>query len=152
MRVRILPSALVAIVTLIPVFGTGVSPADVKSPDDAAEAAAVPAPIPDNAKWVNNPHPATPESIGNGKTIFSSQCTMCHGKSGDGKGDLAVRLGYDLPDFTSSAAHQSRTDGEYFYILTEGHGKMSGEGDRLGENVRWDLVNYIRSLGPPTSE
>lgn len=152
MRARILPAVLITIVTLVPAVGFGISLADEETPQGATEAAAVPAQIPDDAKRVSNPREPTPESIGNGKNVFSSQCTMCHGKSGDGTGDLGVRLGYDLPDFTSAAAQRTRTDGEYFYVLTNGHGKMSGEGDRLGETVRWDLVNYIRSIGPPASE
>ena len=71
---------------------------------------------------------------------------MCHGANGDGKGDLAIRFGYKMPDFTNPEVQKSRTDGEYFYILSHGHGKMSGEEGRLGTTTRWNLVNYIRTL------
>jgi mono/diheme cytochrome c family protein len=146
---RIVPghgaAALLAVATLLVLPGTPLA-------GDADKAAAVPEQIPYEAKWTNNPREATAESIANGKGIFASQCTMCHGKTGDGQGDLAIRLGYDVPDFTTGEAQKNRTDGELYYILTNGHGKMSGEGDRLSENVRWDLVNYMRALGPPTDE
>jgi cytochrome c len=112
------------------------------------DTAAVTIEIPYEAKYRNNLREATPESIDNGKLIYSSQCTMCHGQSGDGKGDLASRLGYEMPDFTSAEVQKARTDGEWFYILSEGHGKMSGESERIRVNVRWDLVNYIRTLSP----
>jgi len=108
---------------------------------------AVPAEIPAEAKAVKNPREATPQSIAGGKQIFSSQCAMCHGATGDGKGALASRFNYNMPDFTSAEAQSNWTDGELFYVLTNGHGKMKGEGDRLGPEIRWDLVNYVRTLG-----
>jgi mono/diheme cytochrome c family protein len=107
----------------------------------------VPAEIPADAQKLKNPHEATPQSISNGKQIYSSQCVMCHGTSGDGKGDLAERFKYKMPDFTNSEAQGAWTDGALFYVLTHGHGKMSGEGERLEAETRWDLVNYVRSLG-----
>jgi hypothetical protein len=33
--------------------------------------------------------------------------------------------------------------------MTEGHGRMLGDGDRLPEDKRWDIVNYIRTLRRP---
>ncbi len=111
------------------------------------EAASVPATIPAEAKNLKNPEPPTPQSVDQGKQIFSSQCTMCHGAKGDGEGDLAKRLGYKIPDFTAGDYQKTHTDGEIYYVLTHGHGKMAGEGDRLSEKVRWNLVNYIRTFG-----
>ena len=115
-----------------------------ETPDQAAQIPEIPA----EAKTIKNPAEATPESIANGKQIYTSQCAMCHGVSGDGKGDLAIRFKYAMADFRTAAAQSARTDGEWFHVLTHGHGKMSGEGDRLSQKVRWDLVNYLRSLGP----
>jgi hypothetical protein len=38
------------------------------------------------------------------------------------------------------------TDGEWFYLITNGRGKMTGgEGDRTKETTRWNLVNLVRS-------
>jgi mono/diheme cytochrome c family protein len=124
------------------IVGIGVIWAQTES-----DAAAVPADIPDEARAVKNPREATPQSIANGKQIFSSQCVMCHGETGDGKGALAARFKYKMPDFTSAEVQNNWTDGALFYVLSKGHGKMSGEGERLGAETRWDLVNYVRSLG-----
>ena len=114
-----------------------------QTPEQGAD---VSAPIPDAARARRNPQPASPESISNGKMVFSSQCTMCHGTKGDGQGDLVSRLKLTIPDFTDPGHQGSRTDGELFYILTHGHGRMRGEGDRLSDEIKWNLVNYIRSL------
>ena len=129
---------LVAVVALL--VGIGVIWAQEE------DAAAVPADIPADALAVKNPQEATPQSVANGKQIFSSQCVMCHGETGDGKGALAARFEYQMPDFTSSVAQSNWTDGGLFYILTNGHGKMTGEGERLPEGTRWNLVNYVRTL------
>jgi mono/diheme cytochrome c family protein len=126
------------------VVSVGISAVWAQSEPDPA---AVPSDIPKDARAVKNPREATPESIANGKQIYASQCVMCHGATGDGKGTLATRFNYKMPDFTSAEVQSEWTDGSMFYVLTNGHGKMSGEGERLGENTRWDLVNYVRSLG-----
>jgi len=106
-------------------------------------------PVPEEAKQIKNPQEATPQSVANGKQIYSSQCTMCHGAKGDGKGDLATRFGYAMPDFSDPAVQKTTTDGELYWVVTNGHGKMSGEGQRLNEKTRWDLVNYLRTLAQP---
>jgi len=112
----------------------------------ANEGAKVPLKIPDEARKLENPIPADEESIEYGKLIYSSQCTLCHGATGDGSGPLATKFKYNMPDFSSSQMQSGRTDGEFFYVLTHGHGKMKGEGERLKDKVRWDIVNYIRTL------
>jgi len=114
-----------------------------------AEAAAVPSKIPAEAKKVRNPQPSSSESLEHGQLIYGSQCSRCHGTSGDGKGRLVERLELKIPDFREPATQAARTDGELFFILTEGHGKMSGQGARLDVETRWDLVNYVRFLGNP---
>jgi mono/diheme cytochrome c family protein len=100
---------------------------------------------PEDAK---KPNPVKPDaaSIADGKHLFSSQCVMCHGKDGDGKGDLAQDMQLKMPDYRDPAALKDRTDGELFYIITNGKGDMPSEGDRLAVNQRWNLINYIRSL------
>ena len=100
---------------------------------------------PDDVKKTN---PVKPDaaSISDGKHLFTSQCAMCHGKDGDGKGDLADDMQLKLPDYRDPAALKDRTDGELFYIITNGKGDMPGEGDRLAVNQRWNLINFIRSL------
>jgi len=123
----------------------------LSQPDNAPEGedvpeAEVPLVIPDKEKSRKNPYQGNARSAANGKMLFQTQCTMCHGTSGNGKGDLVDRLGLKVPDFTDPAVQQRRTDGEYYYILTKGHGDMPGEGARTSEEWRWDMVNYIRTL------
>jgi len=102
--------------------------------------------IPESARLRMNPVPPSDESLEHGLFLFSGQCVMCHGASGDGSGDLALRLSIKMPDFTHVKKSSERTDGELFYILTEGHGKMRGDGERFPEEWRWDVINAIREM------
>jgi mono/diheme cytochrome c family protein len=108
--------------------------------------AEMPLKIPDKEKQRPNPVAPTPDSLGQGQDLFQTQCAMCHGPTGDGKGDLVKRLGLKVPDYTDPKVQRSRTDGELRYILTVGHGQMPGEGERMPEDWKWHLVNYMRSL------
>jgi len=110
-----------------------------------AQEAAKPIPPEDAAK--KNPVKPTPEGLAAAKKLFGYHCSMCHGVQGDGKGDLATDMKLKLNDWRDPSTLAKMTDGELFYIITNGRGKMTGgEGDRTSEEVRWNLVNYVRSF------
>jgi mono/diheme cytochrome c family protein len=95
-----------------------------------------------------NPVRFTDFSVEKGKKIFSTQCTMCHGIKGDAKGDpdLLTEIKATPPDFTKADTLKKRTDGELFYIITIGSETMPGQTERMKEKLKWDVINYIRSL------
>jgi mono/diheme cytochrome c family protein len=93
-----------------------------------------------------NPVKPTPASIASGKHTYTTQCAMCHGANGDGKGDLAADMKLNLRDYRDPDSLKDMTDGELFYILTKGKGDMPGEEDRMKPEQLWNLVNFIRSL------
>lgn len=97
-------------------------------------------------KALKNPAKFTDESVEKGKKLFATQCAMCHGQTGNGKGDLAEVMHISPPDFTKPETLANRTDGEIFTIIDSGSGSMPGEAKRLKENQAWDLVNFLRSL------
>jgi mono/diheme cytochrome c family protein len=97
-----------------------------------------------------NPVKPVASSIADGKHLYESQCLMCHGKDGDGKGDLAVDMKLNLRDFRDAATFKESTDGELFYIISKGKGDMPGAADRLSPTQCWNLVNYVRSLSSKT--
>src|SRR6266481_2449586 len=63
-----------------------------------------------------NPVPPTPEGLAEARKLFGYNCAMCHGKVGDGKGDLAVG---HLLDGRSVAPVAKMTDGEIFWIVSK---------------------------------
>jgi mono/diheme cytochrome c family protein len=101
--------------------------------------------IPIEAVRKVNPVKPTAESIARGKRLYGYDCAMCHGKDGDGKGNVAEEEKLKIGDFRDPAALKEKTDGELFYILKNGKGQMPPE-NRGSPDKLWDLVNYIRSL------
>jgi mono/diheme cytochrome c family protein len=93
-----------------------------------------------------NPVPPTPEGLAEARKLFGYNCAMCHGKVGDGKGDLAADMKLELRDWRDASTIEKMTDGEIFWIVSKGKGKMPGEGDRTAEKVRWNFVNLVRSF------
>ena len=108
------------------------------------------------AEFVKKPNPvrATPESIAQGKKMYSYDCAMCHGSSGDGKGDLADSMKLNLKDFRDPATLKDVTDGDMYYVILKGKDPMVGEEGRQKPDEIWNMVNYVRSLAKksaPTS-
>jgi mono/diheme cytochrome c family protein len=97
-------------------------------------------------KALKNPEKFTEESVAKGKKLFATQCAMCHGKTGNGKGDLAAVMRVKPPDFTNPETLAARTDGEIFTIINVGSSSMPAEAKRLKTNQAWDLVNFLRTL------
>ncbi|HEV3254302.1 MAG TPA: cytochrome c [Candidatus Acidoferrales bacterium] len=124
----------------------GAPPARPLARQAAAQAPAPEFKIPPEEAKRANPVKPTAASIATGKHVYTTQCAMCHGANGDGKGDLAADMKLTLRDYRDPASLKDMTDGELFYILTKGKGDMPGEEDRMKPEQRWDLINYIRSL------
>jgi mono/diheme cytochrome c family protein len=93
-----------------------------------------------------NPVPPTPEGLAEARKLYGYDCAMCHGKEGDGKGDLAADMKLELHDWRDPASLEKMTDGEIFFIVSNGKGKMEGEKDRCPEKMRWNFVNLVRSF------
>jgi len=124
----------------------GIGFAQQKDSAQAPEAAPPPAPADDAGK--KNPVKPTPEGLAEAKRPYGYHCAMCHGKDGDGNGELAVSMDLKLNDWRDPSTIEKMTDGQLFYIITNGKGKMvGGEGDRTKESVRWNLVNLVHSFG-----
>jgi len=93
-----------------------------------------------------NPVAPTEEGLAAVRKLYGYNCAMCHGKTGDGKGDLAGDMKLELHDWRDASSIEKMTDGELFWIISNGKGKMPGEGDRSTEKVRWNFVNLVRSF------
>lgn len=79
--------------------------------------------------------------------LFNARCASCHGSAGQGDG--AERPpGTTMPDFTSSAYQQKRTDAEIHGVIKMGRGMMPAFGDQLTEVGIAALVQHIRALAP----
>jgi mono/diheme cytochrome c family protein len=93
-----------------------------------------------------NPVPVSPEGLAEARKMYKYDCAMCHGEHGDGKGELVEPMKLTMKDWHDPTALTGKTDGELFYIITKGKGKMPPEGDRQTEKLRWNLVHLVRSF------
>jgi cytochrome c5 len=93
-----------------------------------------------------NPVKSSPEGLAEARKVFGYDCAMCHGEHGDGKGEVVESMKLTMHDWRDPATLEGKTDGELFFIITKGKGKMMGEGERQAEKLRWNLVNLVRSL------
>ena len=102
---------------------------------------------PEAAK-VKNPVPYTPESVSAGKRTYARLCVNCHGQTGKGDGGGAGGGGRPA-DLTGSSFEYGSSDGEIFSVIHDGvSADMQGYADRLSDTDIWNLVNFIRSIGP----
>jgi mono/diheme cytochrome c family protein len=106
----------------------------------------------DADKAKKNPVRFTEVSVDRGKKIFNTQCALCHGMKGDGKGDLAADMKLTMSDFSKPETLKDRTDGEIYWVITNGKDQMPGQGERMTDVRRWNLVNYLRALSGKVPE
>ncbi|GAB4579682.1 MAG: hypothetical protein Fur0022_24200 [Anaerolineales bacterium] len=107
------------------------------------------APIPEAFAGLTNPIPADEESLTRGQEIYTTNCVVCHGESGMGDGPSAVSL--NPQPVAIAHTSQMMSDAYLFWRITEGgvpfETAMIPYGGVLDEQARWDVINYVRSLG-----
>ena len=125
-------------------------PADAPAPSPAT-AAATPAATPASAAKKENPVKSSPEVLAAAKKIFGYDCAMCHGESGDGKGDLVDCMSLKMKDWHNPAVITGMSDSDIYDLIVKGKDKMVGEGDRLTPAKVWGLVHYVRTFAKKSS-
>jgi len=108
---------------------------------------------PEAAK-VKNPVPANAESIAAGKAVYEKNCRSCHGDTGKGDGKMGEQLDPKPSNLTDAEWKHGSTDGEIYKVIHDGSAKtgMKAYGRKLTDHEIWDVVNYIRSIGPAPSK
>jgi mono/diheme cytochrome c family protein len=101
-------------------------------------------PIPAEAAAMVNPVKVTPEALASAKKLYTRDCLFCHGPNGDGKGEIGNQ--FKLIDWTKPDSLKDMTDGQLFYIIQNGRGKMPTDGGRSKPTDIWNLVLYVRSF------
>ena len=109
--------------------------------------------IPSEAKAQKNPNPATPKNFEDGMEHFADHCATCHGNDGSGHTLIGLNL-YPKPPDMRLAETQNLTDGELFYIISNGVRMtgMPGWATSHKPEETWDLVLFIRHLPQMTDQ
>ncbi len=105
------------------------------------------------AATIQNPVPADAASIEAGKKIYAKTCSECHGEGGKGDGTMADEYTPRPPDLTDAEWKHGSTDGEIFVLIRDGSKgtAMKAYGSRLATRDIWNVVNFLRSIGPAKS-
>lgn len=102
-------------------------------------------------KAIKNPVAATAASITAGRAVYGKQCRHCHGLRGVGDGPLAPK-NPSPANLTDAKWDHGDTDGEIFTLILRGapapKSEMKGMKGTLTEKDIWNVVNFIRSIGP----
>ena len=102
-------------------------------------------------KTIKNPVPATAASIKTGQAVYNMNCRQCHGFRGKGDGLLAPK-NPSPADLTDAKWDHGDSDGEIFSIILNGapapKTEMKPMKGTIAEKDIWNLVNFIRTLGP----
>jgi mono/diheme cytochrome c family protein len=107
---------------------------------------------PEAAK-LKNPVAADAMSVGEGHTLYTKYCSECHGDAGKGDGEMSGDLNPKPADLTDADWKHGSTDGEIFVVIRDG---VKGTGmkpfsKKMTTHQIWDVVNFIRSIGPKPS-
>jgi copper transport protein len=100
-----------------------------------------------------NPIPATAASIAAGRVLYETNCVACHGARGKGDGPLGLTLNPPPADLTLHTIPGVHPDGQLYDWITNGYSGsvMPAFRDRLSDTLRWDLVNFLRTMAPASS-
>lgn len=95
----------------------------------------------------------TPENaddlIRRGQEVFTINCALCHGPSGNGQGITST---YGVPVAANPNARlnaltpDTYPDGRIFEVITKGKGMMGAYGPNLPVRDRWAVIAYLHTL------
>jgi mono/diheme cytochrome c family protein len=102
--------------------------------------------VPPSADKVTNPVASDTKSLVAGKAIYTKNCYDCHGKKGKGDGPKSAELDKPVGDFTKEN-FSKQSDGAIFWKITEGRKPMPSFKKDITEEQRWQVINYVRTLG-----
>ena len=93
---------------------------------------------------VKNAVPPTPAFLAQGKTLFETNCAMCHGQTSAERGPVGRKLVPPPPGLGHDMV-QGLSDATIFKAITFGFGRMPPFQEKLTPHERWCLVNYLRT-------
>ena len=107
---------------------------------------------PEAAK-IQNPVAADATSVAAGQKLYVKHCSECHGDTGKGDGEMAEDLNPKPANLTDADWKHGSSDGEIFVVVRDG---VKGTGmksfaKKMTTHEMWDVVNYLRSIGPKAS-
>ncbi len=83
--------------------------------------------------------------LARGEERFNIYCAPCHDQTGSGRGIVALRSNW-LPTNLLDTRVRTMTNGELFYVVSNGRRTMPAYRYQVAECDRWAIVAYVRAL------
>jgi mono/diheme cytochrome c family protein len=96
--------------------------------------------VPMDARNLQNPVAMNATTNQRAGSLFAAHCEQCHGPRGDGDGQVQ-QVSYSL-----SSIVVKLTDGELYWKITHGVGRMPSFAGSLTDEERWLVINQLRNL------
>lgn len=77
------------------------------------------------------------------KALYTIYCALCHGDTGDGKGNLVKREKFlGVPSY----ADRELTEGGVYHVVTYGLNAMGSHKNQMTQHERWLVTEYVMKL------
>ncbi len=100
---------------------------------------------------VTNPLAATQQNLADGKALFITFCSPCHGATGQGDGIVTAHGFGAVPSYSKGqssrgGAMKDLTDGKIYHTITYGVNNMGSYASQLAPEERWKVILYVHHL------
>lgn len=77
------------------------------------------------------------------KNLYIMYCSVCHGKKGDGQGQLVKNEKFlGIPNYKD----RDITEGSIYHVIMHGKNMMGSHASQLTEKERWLIVKHVQEL------
>ena len=80
-----------------------------------------------------------------GQKMYGIYCSVCHGNTGIGDGNVVPKFSLPVPNLITGNA-KMWPDGQIYHIMTVGRASMASYSAQLPPEDRWAVIHYIRKL------
>ena len=98
----------------------------------------------DAEELLTNPIAVAPAVVQQGRALFETYCSVCHGRDGRSVGPVGKYF-MKVPDLSVTEI-QAYPDGLLYSVIREGGFNMPGYAEALSAQERWAVVHFVRSL------
>ena len=85
----------------------------------------------------------TEAHLSNGQKMYDIYCMICHGKTGEGDGELVKRDKFlGVPNYKD----RDITEGSIYYVIMHGRNLMGSHASQLTAKERWQVTMYVEQL------